>query len=277
MSRFSGKCDLADHVFGGEKNYFEAFDEFKQSTGGILHQHHRIKEVTAFNQDLIAELNPNFKIIEINKQISDRRFADGFRNEVSYEYDYYGQRYTAKQLKQKGGVYIDVEIHFDTVLDLIKYYPYVVSACCWSDGKAVVFISKESFVESEFDNSLGYGYLSMKDHYDKELAEHYREVCLALDANLDARQVVVPITSNQLKKTDDGDYIIPVKRPVDYNHPVKWSFKDGVISHWTSPKYLNDHEIVISKEDVEDYLKDHLGTGEVNVAYVEKYWPEDLI
>lgn len=284
MSRFSGKCDLFDHIFSAASNwseYFKAFEEFKQRTGGVLHQHHRIKEVNSFNRDFVAERNRNFKIVKIEKQIPDMRFANGVKTVDEYEYEYYGKRYAEKQLKKKGGVFIDVEIHFETVLDLIRYYPYIVSACYCGEGKEVVFISKESFVEEEFDDMLQYGHEAMRDCYNQLLAEHCREVCQQLDADLEKRKVIFAVESSKLKKADDGNYTLSVDRPISENHLVSWDFADGSAhSHWTSPRRISENEIVLHKDDVESYLKHEIDRGEARVTYVERsrleVWPNGL-
>ena len=39
MSKFSGKCDFYDHIFmhADRENEIDAFNEFKDKTGGIIH------------------------------------------------------------------------------------------------------------------------------------------------------------------------------------------------------------------------------------------------
>jgi len=81
ISRYSGKCDLADHIGGmggwydrdgnpvnfGDENvhvYYsdemQDFIEFKRRTGGVMYQHMRI-EVTELNQKLVSKKCSNLK------------------------------------------------------------------------------------------------------------------------------------------------------------------------------------------------------------------------
>jgi len=198
MSKFSGKCDLCDHIaglggwydrdgnpvkFGQEgvgcyySDELQDFNEFKRKTGGVMYQQHNIKEITEYNQEFVAEHCNNFEIVKHEDIIPDKRRKDGTRTVVSYTYKYWGKEYTAKQLKQKGGVYITTEIHFDELLDIIKYYPYLVSMSASNKDKSTIIITNESFVDEEFKKHLKYGYMSnMKNYYEKELAQHCLDV-----------------------------------------------------------------------------------------------------
>lgn len=46
MSKFSGKCDLYDHIYvihGQGLSEKEAFERFKDATGGIIYKHYTVK------------------------------------------------------------------------------------------------------------------------------------------------------------------------------------------------------------------------------------------
>lgn len=199
MSKFSGKCDLYDHIAGlggwydkdgnqvkfgqnGVNCYysdeFQDFEAFKKATGGVIYQTHHINKVTKYNQYFIEEHNINFRVIKHHKQIADKRKKSGFREKISYTYSFFDKEYTAQELNKQGGVYITTEIHFDEITDIIKYYPYTITMSYGDkNGKSIVYISRESFVDREHKESMQYGYLSeMKKVYDKELADHYKEV-----------------------------------------------------------------------------------------------------
>lgn len=199
MSRFSGKCDLADHVFG-QGGYFDKdgnpvkfgqegvscyysdewldFLVFKKKTNGTLYQHKNVK-VNSYNKDDIKKYCKEFDYKEVKTEVADKRSKTGFRTETSYIYTYYGKEYTEKELNNHGGVYIRVEIRFDTLLDLIQYYPYLVSASVCDQESQKIYISSESFVDREFNDMVKSGYVSkLRDHYKKELVEHMRDVTL---------------------------------------------------------------------------------------------------
>ena len=145
MSRWSGKCDFADHIAGiggwydrdgnpvefGQKGvsvYYsdelKDFRAFKEKTGGVMYQHKRIKNIDEWNQKFIKDHCPGFNYVEHVNKIADKRCKSGVREEKYFTYTYFGQEYTQKEINKKG-VYITVEIHFDTLLDIIKYYPYI--------------------------------------------------------------------------------------------------------------------------------------------------------
>lgn len=54
-------------------------------------------------------------------------------------------------------------------------------------------------------------------------------------------------------------------------HDLEFVWKDGKIhDHWTSPKFVDEHDIAISKQDVEHFLKDDIINGNVYVKYISK-------
>ena len=268
MSMFSGKCDLADTIMmqhfrtksGSDKKedlektngYYsdelECFNEFKKKTGGVIYQHQQVI-VTEQNQSLIEKKCSNFKVIEHIKEVEDKRYKNNKKKETTYTYEYYGKEYSLKELNKKG-VYITKEIHFDTILDIIPYYPYLVTTMCSNEDKMTVFISQESFVDSEERKMLNVGYEStMYEYYRKELQKHYIEV---------VQRYYTPKQENiifELVKFDENR-VGKTQYPIDDRFEVKWFFKDKSITHWTNPKVVDYKEglIEISKEDYDSYL-----------------------
>lgn len=257
MSMYSGKCDLADHIMGcggwydregnpvkmGDPNVgayysdeYRDFLAFKKLTGGVIHQHKKLK-ITPWNCEEATKLCPELEIIEQPTQ-------SGKRKKV-YTYRYYGKEYTEKELN-KHGVWITIDIHFNTLLDLIPYYPYIVSMSCGS----TVYISQESFVDEEIDDHLENGFYSdLWEHYKKELQDHYREVVLRY-FNPAGREHV-----EEVKFDDKG--IGHVSHPIDENFDLEWRWSnDRTQSHWTSPKIVNAEkgEILISEQDLNNYI-----------------------
>ena len=260
MSKFSGRCDLADHIMM-EKMYdkgtckvsdeLECFELFKERTGGVIYQH-KLIEVNRFNEDLIKDYceDNKFKVLEPGKL-----------------YEYWDEQYTLKQLNKKG-VYITVPIYFNTLLDIIPYYPYVINMCFSSDGKERVYIANKSDIESEQMSALFAGYTpGMTDYYRKHLQEHYLEVCKQYFLyKLPEREREIGLQSIIFK---DDRYLIDTGKKIDYMHDLEYVFADGKKhSHWTSPKIYEENYIEISKQDIE-LLKDFIKSDTVKVKYVE--------
>lgn len=109
MSKFSGKCDLYDHIYiihGQGLSEKEAFERFKDATGGIIYKHYTIK-------------------------------ADKYRNKVPVE--------------------VMKAIRFFDMLDLVKYYPYVIATSSYykdENGKEHehVVLSENSYVDTIDDD-----------------------------------------------------------------------------------------------------------------------------
>lgn len=294
MSKFSGRADLYDLMCGQGGWYtkdgtpiklnedtgpyysdeYLDFLEFKRKTKGTLYQRHKVT-VTEYNQEFVKEHCQAFNYIRHERVVADKRCKDDKRTEYFYEYHYYDKKYTLKELN-KHGVYVTIDIHFDTILDLIPYYPYIVSSCYSDDEKEKVFISKESSVISEQDEFYERGHFSDSwQWYTKELQEHYFEICRdILCYKLEERTKTVTITSDRLLcpvEPEDGDYVIPVDDEIDCNHRLEFVWDDETIhTHWTSPKRDGLHDIIISRQDVEGFLKDDIKNGTVKVKYVKK-------
>ena len=268
MSIYSGKCDLCDFIMGtagwydkdgnpvkmGEgsgayySDEYRDFLEFKKKTGGVLHQH-KVLTITPWNHDEAMKLCPELEVIEHKKTVPDKRQKSGHREEVYYTYKYWGKEYTLKELNKRK-VYITIDIHFDTLLDLIPYYPYIVSMSCSKDGKQTVYISSQSFVDEEVDDDLEHGWYSdFWQHYKKKLQEHYQEIVLRY-YNPVGREHIEEVEFNE-------DRVGKVSKPIDENFKPEWREQsDTVKYHWTSPKVINaeDGLIQISKEDYECYI-----------------------
>ena len=268
MSIYSGKFDLCDFIMGiagwydkdgnpakiGEgsgayySDEYRDFLEFKKRTGGVLHQH-KVLTIKPWNHDKAIKLCPELEVIEHKKTVPDKRQKSGHREEVYYTYKYWGKEYTLKELNKRK-VYITIDIHFDTLLDLIPYYPYTVSMSCSNDGKQTVYISSQSFVDEEVDDDLEHGWYSdFWQHYKKKLQEHYQEIVLRY-YNPAGREHIEEVEFNE-------DRVGKVSKPIDENFKPEWREQsDTVKCHWTSPKVINaeDGLIQISKEDYEYYI-----------------------
>ena len=241
----------------------ECFEIFKENTGGVIHQHKLVK-VTESNQDFVAKQCKYFTFDTIpNPDPSSKK-------KPKYTYKYFGTEYPTLKALNKHGVYITIDIHFDTLLDIIPYYPYIVCMGAYSNGREEIIISAESEVISRRDESLEYGHLNGWESDTKRLQQHYLEVCKNYYLyKLDERVRIVPIKDYHLY--DDQYYFITVPVAIDYLHEMHFVWNDGrVHSHWTSPELRDRNKILIHRQDIEHYLKDDIAAGTVSIRYVEK-------
>lgn len=284
MSVYSGKCDLADLIFG-QGGYFDKdgnpvklgdegvgafysdewldFLAFKKKTKGILYQHKNVK-VNSYNHDKIKEYCKEFDYREVKTTVPDKRKKGGFNEKTSYIYTYYGKEYTEKELNAKGGVYIQVEIKFDTLLDLLEYYPYLTAAVFSAEDQMKVFIHSRSFVDEEFDSAAESGFiLNSRAHYKKRLVEHYAEVTLKY-YNPAGHEI-----SEEIMFDKDG--IGYTSKPINERFSLQWDSdwlceEKGDSSHWTSPKIIGSNKILMSEQDLTHYIG-----NKAKVKYVEDF------
>ena len=265
MSIYSGKCDLYDYIAGSGGWYdrdgnpvqfgqegigayysdeYRDFLAFKKETAGMLFQHKKMK-LTPWNHKEIKTLCPEFDYHEHTRVVEDKRSKTGQREEKYLTYTYWGKEYTLKELNKKG-IWVTITIHFNTLLDLIPYYPYIVAMAC----HGIVYISQQSFVDEEVDGHLEHGWYSeFWEHYKKELQDHYREIVLTY-FNPEGREHIEEVEF-------DENGIGKVSKPIDENFELEWRWEDGKKhSHWTSPKIKNAEKglIQMSKEDLNNYI-----------------------
>lgn len=254
MSIFSGKCDVFDHIMM-EKMYdkghcrvsdeLECFEIFKAKTNGTIYQH-KLVQVTKENIDFVT-----------NKCILNSFKAEKVDGKTVYFY--WGKQYnTLKQLNKKG-VYIEVPIYFNTLLDIIPYYPYIIT---FSAGNHVV-ISNESYVDSLQEDMLKWGHESAID-YKSELQEHYLEVC----ERYFLRDLEKRTHIEKIKTDSEGNFI--TDKPIDYMHDMEFIWDDGLKHcHWSSPKLIEGNRYIISPQDINSFLKEYLRNNTVKIKYVE--------
>lgn len=197
MSKFSGKCDLFDHIMmlkhrtkdGSDKKedldkvhvYYsdemECFEIFKERTKGEIYKYIPIV-VTENNQDLVAKRNRMFEVIPHIAIKKDKRFKSGQKEITTYTYKYYNEEYPSLKELNKKRIYILDPIKFKTLLDIIPYYSHIVSVCASDKEKEMVVISTDDFVDSNYKNFLKYGLdLSQyKNNCKEELQRHYVDV-----------------------------------------------------------------------------------------------------
>lgn len=283
MSRFSGKCDLCDTIRGTAGWYnkdgkpvkfddpdtyvfysdeYQDFLEFKKRTNGTLYQHLKV-EITEMNQNFIAKRCNYFKVIKHVNIVPDKRTKSGKKEVISYTYKYYNKEYKSLKEINKKHVYIVKEIHFKTLLDLLPYYPYIVSSGAFKKDSYTVYISDRSYVDEEEDTALKHGWKrSLTDHYRQELAEHYQEVVLKY-YNPTGREVIEPAVF------DPNTRQAKLQNGIDDRFSITWLNPDRK-PYLTSPKVI-DYE----KGIIEIHENDLITFGEcVQVKYVKAEKPK---
>lgn len=269
MSRFSGKCDLYDLLMsmhrrcknGSDKkedlenasvlysDEYECFLEFKEKTKGTIYQHKRV-EVNEQNQKLIAEkCNGDLEIIELPLEGKQRK------HKYVYRYKDYDQGYEYKSLKElnKVGVYITLEIHFDTILDLIPYYPYTTGLIFSDNEKMTVYISNQPYTVEERDSLLNNGYDGQEsyEYYIKKLQAHYGTIVKLYYNSKPENHRIERVLFDDTRQAR-------TIFPIDDRFVVKWFFVDGDHNHdkWCQPKVI-DYEkglIEISELDYNNFI-----------------------
>lgn len=181
MSKFSGKCDLYDHVYmignSGDKTELELFNEFKEATNGVLYQHIKVP-IDKNNFDNLVESE---KATYGDKY--DLKYCLGKDNEGNYYY--YGKKFRSiKTLAKNFDYYMRKEIHFEKFIDLIKYYPYLISMSSSykdDDGKrhSTIYITNDSYIDIHENEMLVWSLHSkhkIYDYYRNELINEYIRV-----------------------------------------------------------------------------------------------------
>lgn len=142
----AGKCDLYDHVYmigtkgtTDEMTKQEKFDLFKQRTGGVLHQNIKVK-VNKFNIDFLVENNQFLEKTDHNT------------------YLYFNKEYKTIKSLNKEGIFYRRKIHFDTMLDLVPYLPYIIGIMASDENGEYIEIGEHSYIDQQFLENLEYGY-----------------------------------------------------------------------------------------------------------------------
>lgn len=195
MSFCSGKCDLYDTMsmcalHPSEKNSntlvsddLEAFEVFKKETGGVIYQPVKI-ELNDYNAEMECERNKSFLSREEHiEEVPDKRSKSGKRIKKYYTYKYFDKEMTLAQINQMG-YWTKKEIHFDDILDLVPYFPYIIGVMFGDSAtkKRYVEISSRSYVDEMEEELIQSGIKSnMATHYRKALKEKYIELVHRLD------------------------------------------------------------------------------------------------
>lgn len=164
MSKFSGKCDFYDQIFmfSDHENEIDAFNEFKDKTGGVIH----IQTPLIFR---------NKK--EVLKEIERLNNPDKLKYDKDKKvFVYYGREFkSAAALNKVGYVYLR-DVKFEDPIDLIQYYPYLISMSYCSNDSQYIVLSSESYPMMEYKENKYYTSRSLKWYNDELKAEFIRVV-----------------------------------------------------------------------------------------------------
>lgn len=277
MSMFSGKCDLYDHIML-EKTYdmggycasdeLECFEIFKGRTGGVIYQNRAIT-VSEDNLDYVKNHCYGFEYSCINIQKEDKRYKSGFKNTKQYTFSYRGKEFSSLADLNKEHIVVQFEIKFDTLLDIVPYYPYLVSSCVRDQDHEVVIITQQSYVDRRVDEQLAFGSIptTMAAYYKKQLQDHYLAVCKNYFLyNYEKRVHTEPIV------VDANTGIGETSKDIDPMHELTFVWKDARRNghYWSAPAYIEGNKYRISDHDLRFYLTKSIKNDEVFIQYVEK-------
>ena len=254
MSTFSGKCDLCDTILmlktrgrdGEERsvadpNYHgplysdekECFEIFKKKTNGVIYQHQRL-ELTPYNLDK--------EIQKSEGMLKKIKTEDNGKRKFYYEYN--GVRYNSLKALNKKGYYCIREIHFNELLDIIPYYPYIVTIMVSDGGTMKVFISSESYVDTQERESRVYGMNGkFYEHYRNHLQRHYIEV-IEQYYNRKDREKTKTI------HLDSKNLVVTLGEPLDDYWPVSIEKNSNSFLIYSSPKIIDKEKGILSFEEV---------------------------
>ena len=162
-----------------------AFEIFKEETEGKLYQNITV-ELNPWNLDKeIKYINrPEFLSKEVEViQVPDKRCKSGFKTKEKVFVKYLGKLIP---LENKPKVCVHKVIYFEDMIDLVPYYPYIVSSYARyeKDGKLVcsVTISQNSYLDYSYleKREVG-GDISYLEHYKKNLKEELINTVLELN------------------------------------------------------------------------------------------------
>ncbi|MBO7732593.1 MAG: hypothetical protein J6S67_08565 [Methanobrevibacter sp.] len=189
MSRYSGKCDLYDHImistgtqYDDIASEIQAVETFKERTGGVLYQSYPIR-VTRENLDFVKEHSPFFDYKIETVKIPDRRNKSGAREEDHITCYYLDEPYSSiEALNKARQVYIRIEVYFNDILDLIPYYPYLIAVAAHDPDSDYVEISSDPYPKERMIEALRFGNVPyFPQFYNRYLQEHYLAVCSYLN------------------------------------------------------------------------------------------------
>lgn len=274
-----GKCDLYDHLCMEKRHpqdpdnpnsplvtdIMECFDVFKERTGGVIYQSIKT-EVNEFNQHLIEEKCKGFKVITHKEIKEDKRYKNNKREVIFYTYEYYGKEYkTLKELNKKG-VYIDKEIKFDNIIELIPYFPYIIAANGYSNDKECIHISSESYLDKRYKMDIRWGNNDGDEwnhYYRRSLANITKYIILKYFSDYKERTI-----KEEVKVIKENDkYIVHTSKDIDYNFEAKVDEdnKDEIVCYSLTPKYIDKNTL-----DVSDTYFDIDQRDKIVVKYVYK-------
>lgn len=143
MSRFSGKCDLYDSIMmigckgtNDEMTEIEKFQIFKERTNGVIYQSKKLY-LTKYNIDYEIEYINNPQILRKEK-INGRT-----------KYFYYGKSFSSLKALNNKGYYTKHKIIINELIDLVPYYPHLISIHFSDENSEYIEIANNSYVTEE--------------------------------------------------------------------------------------------------------------------------------
>lgn len=185
MSMFSGKCDLYDYM-SMMKSYqhdgvihsdeLECFNIFKKKTGGKIYQTQHIP-LTKYNMEMIRDMIASGTLITNIQEITITTGKTPYHIKYTVNKQVIEKDYTANQidgLNHKIYCFYNREIPFESIFDLVPYYPYLVAQANMSPDSIHIVISSESYIKESYESALKYGKISKTcSMHAQDLQAHY--------------------------------------------------------------------------------------------------------
>lgn len=163
----------------GSNDLLENFNEFKKRTGGKLYQCIKVKiEPTLDCLSFVKEHCPGFDFIPHTTLIKDKRYKNQVRPEILFTYKYFNKIFNSEKEVNKYGIWLYFTIYFDTIFDLLPYFPYEITSLCYNDKHTDIVIAQTSGVENEKLDFFSKGIECEGNYYSyrQKLSKLYRDV-----------------------------------------------------------------------------------------------------
>lgn len=163
----------------GSNDLLENFNEFKKRTGGKLYQYIKVKiEPTLDCLSFVKEHCPGFDFIPHTTLIKDKRCKNQVRPKILFTYKYFDKTFNSEKEINKYGILVYFTIYFDTIFDLLPYFPYEIASLSYSDKHTDIVIASTSGVEQEKVILFSKGIECEENYYlyCQKLSKLYRDI-----------------------------------------------------------------------------------------------------
>lgn len=196
MSKFSGKCDLYDHISTLKtypdpensnrsiSNFDECFKIFKERTNGIIYKYAKV-ELTKYNVD---------KFIAIDKLLSKKVDEKG-----KTIYIYWNKEYKTLKALNKKGYIATMPIYFNSLYDIAEYLPCTIACGGISKESEHIIIGS-----SEVEERMLYALSNADFERIKELSRYREELSNWIVEKAKSEDLSVTLRKKLENKSNDN-------------------------------------------------------------------------